>query len=90
LAQFVAPSAVAAPRRGSIQKDPDSKRVEYDFATGQRGKFHRADLRLLPPVPREPDALAYLAERALDKGISLNALVTPLLEKDIELLKIGT
>ncbi len=61
-------------------------REEYDLSTGQRGKFHRADLRLVPPVHLEPDVLAYLAE---DKGVSLNALVNQLLAKDIELIKLG-
>jgi predicted HicB family RNase H-like nuclease len=65
-------------------------REEYDFASGQRGKFHRAELRLVPPVHLEPDVLAFLAERARDKGMSLNALVNQLLEKDIELIKLGT
>jgi predicted HicB family RNase H-like nuclease len=65
-------------------------REEYDFSTGQRGKFHRADLRLVPPVHLEADVLAFLAERARDKGTSLNALVNQLLKKDIELIKIGT
>ncbi len=65
-------------------------REEYDFSTGRRGKFHRADLRLVPPVHLEADVLAFLAERARDKGTSLNALVNQLLKKDIELIKIGT
>jgi predicted HicB family RNase H-like nuclease len=64
-------------------------RDEYDFADGQRGKFHRADVRLVPPVHLEPDVLSYLTDRAKDKGTSLNALVNELLKKDIELIKIG-
>jgi hypothetical protein len=65
-------------------------RDEYDFTNAQRGKFHRPGLHLIPPVHLEPDVLTYLAERAKNKGTSLNALVNQLLKKDIELMKIGT
>jgi hypothetical protein len=64
-------------------------RDEYDFAKGERGKFHRADARLVPPVHLEPDVLSYLTERAKDKGTSLDTLVNELLKKGIELIKIG-
>ena len=30
---------------------------EYDFSNAERGKFSRPDLRLIPPVRLEPDAL---------------------------------
>jgi predicted HicB family RNase H-like nuclease len=64
-------------------------RDEYDFAGGQRGKFHRPNVRLVPPIHLEPEILTYLAERAKDKGTSLNTLVNQLLKKDIELIKIS-
>lgn len=64
-------------------------RDEYDFAGGERGKFHRPDVRLVPPVHLEPDVLSYLTERAKDEGTTLNALVNELLKKDIELIKFG-
>ena len=64
-------------------------RDEYNFTEGQRGKFYREGVRLVPPVHLEPDVLVYLAERAKDKGTSLSALVNQLLKKDIELIKIG-
>ena len=64
-------------------------RDEYDFSKGQRGKFHREDAHLIPPVHLEPDVLIYLTERAKTKGTSLNVLVNQLLKKDIELIKIG-
>jgi|HubBroStandDraft_1064217.scaffolds.fasta_scaffold345448_2 hypothetical protein len=48
---------------------------EYDFSDSTRGKFHRPDARLIPPVHLEPEVLAYLAERAEARGVSLGALV---------------
>ena len=54
-------------------------RDEYDFSRGQRGKFHRRDLRLAPRVRLDPDVLTYLTERATNTGTSLNDLVNQLL-----------
>jgi len=62
---------------------------EYDFSKGERGKFYRPDLKLIPPVHLEPQVLEYLAERAKTKGIPLNELVNSLLKKDIELIETG-
>ena len=62
---------------------------EYDFSKGERGKFYRPDLKLIPPVHLEPQVLEYLAERAKAKGIPLNELVNSLLKKDIELIETG-
>ena len=59
---------------------------EYDFSTAVRGKFHRKDARLIPPVHLEPAVLDYLAERAAARGVSLSTLVNTLLKKDIELI----
>ncbi len=62
---------------------------EYDFSKGERGKFYRPDLTLIPPVHLEPQVLDYLAERAKAKGTTLNELVNQLLKKDIELIEAG-
>ena len=37
---------------------------EYDFSNAGRGKFHRPNLRLIPPVRLEPEVLNFLATRA--------------------------
>ncbi|MGA8714877.1 MAG: hypothetical protein WBQ45_18090 [Roseiarcus sp.] len=60
---------------------------EYDFSAAARGKFYRPDAQLIPPVHLEPDVLAYLAERARARGISLSGLVNDLLKKDIALIE---
>jgi hypothetical protein len=60
---------------------------QYDFSKGERGKFHRPDLTLIPPVHLDPEIRDYLAERAKAKGITLTSLVNLILKKDIELIE---
>jgi hypothetical protein len=62
---------------------------EYDFAGGQRGKFSRADVQLIPPIRLEPEVLKYLTQLAKEKDTTLNILINQLLKKDIELIAIG-
>jgi hypothetical protein len=62
---------------------------EYDFASGQRGKFTRADMQLIPPIRLVPEVLKYLIQLAKEKGTTLNILINQLLNKDIELIAIG-
>lgn len=60
---------------------------EYDFSNAQRGKFHRPNLRLIPPVRLDPEVLDFLATRASQRGSTVNQLVNQLLKKDIELIQ---
>ena len=60
---------------------------EYDFSKAERGRFFRPDAVLAPPVPLDPDVLAFLTIRAEARGISLSELVNALLKKDIELIE---
>jgi hypothetical protein len=64
----------------------DPIKDEYDFSNGERGKFFREGVRLVPPVHLDPDVLDYLSERAWARGMSLSDLVKTLLKKDIELI----
>jgi hypothetical protein len=65
----------------------DDMRDEYDFSKAERGKFHRPDALLAPPIHLEPEVLAFLAARAEARGMSLSDLVNALLKKDIELIE---
>ena len=60
---------------------------EYDFSKGDRGRFHRPDAVLTPPVHLDPDVLAFLTARVQARGVSLSELVNALLKKDIELIE---
>jgi predicted HicB family RNase H-like nuclease len=64
-------------------------RDEYDFSKAERGRFHRSDAVLTPPVHLDPAVLEFLAARAKARGVSLNELVNALLKKDIELIEAG-
>jgi hypothetical protein len=46
---------------------------EDDFSGGERGKFYRPGVALVPPIHLEPEILTYLAERAAARGTSLNS-----------------
>ncbi|MGD1038847.1 MAG: hypothetical protein ABR878_17120 [Roseiarcus sp.] len=60
---------------------------EYDFANAARGKFHRPEMEVVPPVHLDPGVLTWLTSRAQAKGTTLNALVNEMLKKDIELIE---
>jgi hypothetical protein len=64
-------------------------RDEYDFSRGERGRFHRPDAVLTPPVHLDSEVLEFLSARAKARGVSLNELVNTLLKKDIELIEAG-
>jgi hypothetical protein len=65
----------------------DDMRDEYDFSKAERGKFHRPNASLAPPIHLEPEVLAFLTARAQARGISLSELVNALLRKNIELIE---
>jgi hypothetical protein len=65
----------------------DEMKDEYDFSKADRGRFHRKDATLVPPVHLDPEVLAFLMVRAQARGISVNELVNELLKKDIELIE---
>jgi predicted HicB family RNase H-like nuclease len=73
-------------RRGNTEKVETTKR-EYDFSSAERGKFHRPEMELSPPVRLEPGVLKWLTSHAQSKGTTLNELVDALLKKDIELIE---
>jgi hypothetical protein len=60
---------------------------EYDFSKAERGRFHRPNAVLIPPIHLDPEVLSFLTARAQARGVSLNELVNSLLRKDIELIE---
>jgi hypothetical protein len=60
---------------------------EYDFANAERGKFHRPEMELSPPIRLEPGVLKWLTSHAQSKGTTLNELANELLKKGIELIE---
>jgi hypothetical protein len=66
---------------------PDDMKDEYDFSKAERGKLHRPNAMLAPPVHLDPEVLAFLTARVQARGITLSELVNALLKKDIELIE---
>ena len=60
---------------------------EHDFSKAERGRFHRSDAVLTPPVHLEAQVLAFLTARAQARGVSLSELVNALLKKDPDVKK---
>ena len=60
---------------------------EYDFSSGERGKFFKQDSELRLPVYLDSDVHRYLAERAADKGVPLGEMVNTLLKRDIQIIE---
>ena len=56
---------------------------EYDFSDAERGKSYRPDTQPFPPVHLDSDVLAWLADRAKARGVSLSGLVNDPLKKDM-------
>lgn len=59
----------------------------YDFSTGERGKFFRADAIFKEPVYLDDEIQAWLGTRADSKGVDLSALDNDLLRKEIEMIE---
>jgi len=60
---------------------------EYDFSKAERGKFYRAGAEIRLPVYLDAAVGKYLAERAEDKGVSLDELVNGLLKREIQIIE---
>jgi len=62
-------------------------RKEYDFSNAERGKFYHQDAQLHLPIYLDDQVLAYLKDRAKDKGVEVNQLVNDMLSKEIEIIE---
>jgi len=59
-------------------------RKEYDFSKGERGKFHRSDMRLNIPIYLDEDVSVFVEKIAIKKGIDRSSVVNELLKSDIK------
>lgn len=75
--------------KSGIMKKGDSMRDEYDFSTGERGKFYRPNAKVHLPVYLDDDVQAKLVSLAAASGKDYSALINELLKKDIELIQIA-
>ena len=75
--------------KSETMRKGDSMRDEYDFSTGERGKFHRPNAKVHLPVYLDEDVQATLVSLAAATGKDYSALINELLKKDIELIQIA-
>jgi hypothetical protein len=69
----------------SIQ--PDEMPEEIDFSRGQRGKFHRQDVRMNLPIYLDDEVLSYLSQVAAKKGLGVSQVANDLLRKEIAIIE---
>jgi len=60
-------------------------RKEYDFSKGEKGKFHRPDMKLNIPIYLDDEVSAFVDKIASKKGIDRSSVVNELLKGDIKL-----
>jgi hypothetical protein len=60
-------------------------RKEYDFSSGERGKFYRPDMKLNIPIYLDEEVSAFIEKIASKKGIDRSSVVNKLLRGDIKL-----
>ena len=57
---------------------------EYDFSKGERGKFHRAGLKLNLPVYLDEEVLAFVRRIARKRKTDLSSVVNRLLRREMK------
>ncbi len=62
-------------------------KAEDDFSKGERGKFFKPDAVMRLPIYLDADVQRYLADRAADKGVSLEEMVNGLLKRHIQIIE---
>lgn len=62
-------------------------KAEYDFSTGERGKFYRPEASLKLPVYLEPDVDAFMRQVSLKTGKDVEKLVNDWLRNNIKLVE---
>ena len=65
----------------------NTRREEYDFSKGERGKFFKPGTKVNLPIYLEADVMTYFEAKAKAKGVALNVMVNDLLKKDIALIE---
>ena len=61
---------------------------EYDFSTGERGKFFNKDIELNLPVYLDPEVLEFIQKIAQKKHLDISTVANSLLRGDMKLAEI--
>jgi hypothetical protein len=63
-------------------------RDEYDFSHGERGKFHRTDIKLNIPIYLDEEVSTFIEKIASKKGLDKSSVVNQLLKGDMKIAEI--
>jgi hypothetical protein len=63
-------------------------RDEYDFSTGERGKFYRRNVKLNLPIYLDEAVLAFVERIAKEKDTDMSSVVNQLLRSDMQLAEV--
>ena len=58
---------------------------EYDFSSGERGRFHKPDAELNLPVYLDADVLAFVHDIAKKKKNDISGVVNQLIHSDMKI-----
>jgi hypothetical protein len=61
---------------------------EYDFSTGERGKFYRPNAKLNLPVYLDEEVLAFVQRIARRRKTDLSSVVNQLLRSDMQVAEV--
>jgi hypothetical protein len=61
-------------------------KAEYDFSTGERGKFYNADAEFSFPIYLEPDVIEMMSRLADENGVEVQTLVNEWLRTNLKLI----
>ncbi len=70
----------------NLSATDDEMPVEIDFSKGVRGLHHiPLDAKVFMPASIEKNVWDYFARKARQQGVELSALITEVLQRDIEI-----
>ena len=61
---------------------------EYDFSTGERGKFHNPDGDFNLPIYLDREVAEFVDKLSVEKNLDRNQIVNKLLKKDMEIIEL--
>lgn len=61
---------------------------EYDFSTGERGKFFSPNAKLYQPIYIESELMEALEQLAQKQNVEIGAIVNEWLKRDIQTAKL--
>lgn len=71
--------------RNSFLQGRKSMKSEYDFSKAERDKFYYANATFKSPIYLDEEVQEFIRNKAEEKGIDLNEVVSEILRKEMNL-----